>query len=109
MAKLASLILAVFLMAGTAWASPLDDARAKGWLGERPDGYVGLVDPAAPASAQALMKDVNAKRRALYEQRAASQGVRLSDYQVIAAGEIFNALPSGVYVMGADGGWTRKP
>lgn len=97
------------LFSAAAFAGPLDDARAAGWLGERPDGYVGLVDPNAPASAKALMDDVNAKRRALYEQRAAASGVRLSDYQVIVAKEIFDSLPSGVHVMGTGGSWTRKP
>ena len=103
-AFMASLVFAVAASAGQ-----LDDARAQGWLGERPDGYIGLVDPNAPASAKALMDDVNAKRRALYAQRAAAAGVRIADYQTIAAREIYDSLRSGVFVMNPAGGWARKP
>ncbi|MEM6492158.1 MAG: DUF1318 domain-containing protein [Pseudomonadota bacterium] len=103
-----AVVFAALAFAGFAAANPLDDARAQGWLGERPDGYIGLVDPSAPASAKALMDDVNAKRRALYAQRAAAAGVRISDYQAIAAGEIFDSLPRGVFVMDASGAWSRK-
>lgn len=104
-----AVFLAALAVAATAAAGALDDARAQGWLGERPDGYLGLVDANAPASAKALMESVNAKRRALYAERATAAGVRIADYQAIAAQEIFTKLPSGAYVMDASGAWARKP
>jgi len=106
-APLAVFFAALTFAAGVA-AGPLDDARARGWLGERPDGYLGLVDPKAPASAKALMDSVNAKRRDLYAKRAAAAGVRIADYQAIAAEEIFAKLPAGVFVMDGSGRWTKK-
>jgi len=107
--KRLALIFAAVAFAAQATAGPLDDARVKGWLGERPDGYIGLVDANAPASAKSLMDDVNAKRRALYAERAAAASVRIADYQAIAAQEIFAKLPSGTFVMDASGAWARKP
>jgi hypothetical protein len=48
-------------------ASPLEDAKKAGLIGEQPDGYVGLVTGSAPANVVALVKDVNVKRRAAYQ------------------------------------------
>ena len=107
--KILRLAAILIFLASPAFAGALDDARSAGWLGERPDGYVGLADPNAPDSAKALMKDVNRKRRDLFEQRAAAAGVSLSAYQAIAAKEIYESLPSGVPVMGEGGSWTKKP
>ena len=42
-ALIAALMLAIALPAVSALADPLDDARAAGILGERPDGYVDVV------------------------------------------------------------------
>ena len=48
------------LSAAPAAADPLDDARAAGQIGERPDSYVAVVDASAPALAQAQQAaDIN--------------------------------------------------
>ena len=40
----------LFLAAApSAWAEDLDAAKAAGLVGERPDGYLGLVSASAPA------------------------------------------------------------
>lgn len=56
------------------WAQSLDQARAAGLVGERPDGYVGAVDP----SASGLAQQVNAQRRQAYQEAAAASGEPLS-------------------------------
>ena len=48
-------------IAGGAHADALDDAKAAGWLGERVDGYLGVVNSAAPGDVKALAADINAK------------------------------------------------
>jgi len=54
-----------------AFGVTLDEAKQQGWLGERPDGYLGLVKPSSSPDTVDLMKDINRKRRSLYQDIAA--------------------------------------
>ena len=51
-------------------ALTLDEAREKGLVGEDSTGYIGAVSPNPTKEVQALVDDVNAKRRAAYEKVA---------------------------------------
>ncbi len=95
-------------LAAPAWALTLAEAKAKGWVGERIDGYLGLVDPKAPPEAEALVKEINAKRRKAYEAIARKNGVPVEAVAAIAGEKAIAKTPPGQYVMGADGKWRRK-
>ena len=104
------LLLALALalpLATQARAGPLDDAKAAGWVGERPDGYLGVV-PGAPASAQNLAQDINAKRRAKYQGVADAQGTSLAAVEAVAGEKLIGRASPGEMVMGASGQWVRK-
>ena len=58
-------LAAALLAAPAALASPLDDAKRDGQLGEQADGYVGVV-PGAPPGAGDLAQRINAERSARY-------------------------------------------
>ncbi|MEE9250856.1 MAG: YdbL family protein [Alphaproteobacteria bacterium] len=114
MARTPASILAALLFAlglalapAVAEASPLDDAKAAGWVGERPDGYLGVV-PGAPASAQALVSDINAKRQAKYESVAQSQNTDLQAVEVVAGEKLIKRAKPGEYIMTPSGQWVRK-
>ncbi len=114
MARTPARILAALLFAlglalapAVAQASPLDDAKAAGWVGERPNGYLGVV-PGAPASAEALVSDINAKRKAKYGSVASSQGTTLQAVEMVAGEKLIGRARSGEYVMTASGQWVRK-
>ena len=114
MARTPASILAALLFAlglalapAVAEASPLDDAKAAGWVGERPDGYLGVV-PGAPASAQALVSDINAKRQAKYESVAPSQNTDLQAVEVVAGEKLIKCAKPGEYIMTPSGQWVRK-
>lgn len=47
----------------SAFSLSLDDARSKGWVEELPTGYIKATNPGA----EALAKEVNAKRKGAYE------------------------------------------
>ncbi len=101
--------LSVFgLPLSRARALSLAEAKAKGWVGERIDGYLGLVDPAAPPAAQTLVEEINAKRRRAYEAIAEKNGVPVEAVAAIAGEKAIAKTPAGQYVMGADGKWRRK-
>lgn len=92
-----------------AHADALDDARASGQVGERADGYVAVVDPAAPANVKNLVNDINAKRRAAYQQIAGEKGVPVEQIAAITAEKIIReVLQPGMYYMDATGSWKQK-
>ncbi len=110
-ALLTGLALALVLVVGPApaSASPLDDARAAGYVGEMPDGYVGLVDASAPADVQALIDQVNAQRRAKYESLAAEQGVPIEQVGAVTAEKLISQkLQPGWYYMDSSGSWIQR-
>lgn len=89
-------------------ADALDFYRANGTIAERFDGYLQLRDANAPSDARKLVAEVNAKRRELYEKRAAEQSVPVSAVGEIYAAQIFRSAPAGTYFLQAGGGYIRK-
>lgn len=107
-AILAGLLVAFLVAAPAALAeSPLHQARAAGQLGERPDGYVGVV-PGAPASAAALADDVNTKRRVEYTRLATEHGTSVAAVAALAGEKLVAEAPAGQWVMNPDGTWRQK-
>lgn len=97
---------ATLLIAGQAFALDLSQARAQGLVGEKQDGYVAVVKPSPDV--QAVVNDVNARRKAEYARISAQNGQPVSVVGKIAAEKIINGLPSGSLYQGAGGGWTSK-
>lgn len=105
---LASGLALMMLLALPALAETLDGARAKGLIGERPDGYVGAV-VSPTADIQALITKVNAQRRTKYEQIAKQKGVPVEQIGALTAEKIVqDNLQSGWYYMDAGGNWAKK-
>ena len=104
----AIVLLTLGLGIGLAQAGPLEDAKAQGLVGERIDGYLGVVDSGAPGSVRSLIDQINAERQAKYAQIAKKQGAPLAAVAQIAGKKLIQRAPSGEYVMGADGSWQRK-
>lgn len=103
-----ALLLAAGVLAGTAWADALADARAAGYVGERPDGYVQVIDNSAPSSVQALVNEINAQRRAYYQDIANQYGISLEQAGIRGAELLYPRLPPGTPVMLQNGQWSRK-
>lgn len=87
-----------------AWADALDDMRAAGKVGEGYDGFARARD----ASVQAMVDSVNAKRRAIYAQRASEQGISAAQVGTVYAGKIIAQSPSGTWVLDQNGTWRQK-
>ncbi|MFQ5774422.1 MAG: YdbL family protein [Kiloniellaceae bacterium] len=94
----------VALAAAPAAAQSLDALRASGAVGERFDGYAVARD----ASAAAVVNQINAKRKQVYTQRAASQGVPVDQVGRVYAQQILQKAPPGTYFQKPDGSWVRK-
>ena len=89
-------------------AQSLDQAKAAGEVGERIDGYVGVVDANAPADIRALVDEVNAERKAKYAEIAKERGASVQAVAQIAGQKLIERTAKGGYVMGADGQWRQK-
>ena len=100
--------LALVLTALPVLAADLDGAKAAGQVGERPDGYLGLVDANAPGDVKALVERVNKGRRAKYEQIAAKRGAPVEAVAVQAGAKLIERAQPGHYVMDTSGRWKRK-
>lgn len=104
---LAAGVLAL-LLSLPAHALSLDDAKAQGLVGERSSGYLGVVSPSASAEVRALVEEINRKRRALYQQKAASAGVSLEVMELRTGQRLQDLTPAGEYIQDAGGRWVRK-
>jgi len=103
-----ALLLAGLLAAPAAHALDLDGAKEAGWVGERQDGFVGLVTPDAPPEAKELVREVNRKRRETYERIAERRDTTVVAVAALAGRKLIRQAPSGHYVQNAQGEWVRK-
>ncbi len=85
-------------------AQSLEDLRVSGAVGERFDGYVAARNP----DAKIFADQVNAKRRQIYQERAAAQGVSVDQLGRVYAQELLKRLPSGTWLQKQDGSWVLK-
>ena len=83
----------IAMVAGTAaYAVQADGAaqlRASGFVGERYDGYLGLVNDDAPAEIRAQMDQVNIQRRAAYTRLATQRGATIEEVAAATACQLF--------------------
>jgi uncharacterized protein YdbL (DUF1318 family) len=103
-AWLVALVLAIAL---PALALDLDEARAKGKVGERADGYVAAVKDDASDEVAALVADVNAKRRAHYEEIAQRTGAPVEAVAALAGRKLISSAQPGWFVHDGSA-WKKK-
>jgi uncharacterized protein len=82
-------------------------ARAAGQVGEKIDGYLGVVGSGTPAL-QAIVNDINIKRRALYAQRAQAANATLDEYALTAGCQAILATKPGEKYQAPDGSWQTR-
>jgi uncharacterized protein YdbL (DUF1318 family) len=106
---LGGLLMALAMMfTAPALADSLDEARAAGLVGERPDGYVAPVSGSAPADIMSLIQSVNSQRKQKYQQIANEKGVPVEQVGALTAEKIIAKLKPGWYYMNASGQWVQK-
>ncbi|WP_407296509.1 YdbL family protein [Stutzerimonas zhaodongensis] len=109
--KLGTLLMALCLtLPATAMSlneamSALGQAKASGLLGERPDGYLGVVQ--SSGQAEEIASQINQARRAEYHRLAQKNGISVSDVEAIAGKKAIEKTPPGQIIM-LNGSWTKK-
>ena len=82
-------------------------ARANGSVGEKPDGYLGIVGTATPAL-QRLVNDINIKRRAVYAEKAQENDATLEAYALTAGCQAIARTVAGEKYQAPDGTWKTR-
>ena len=98
----------VLVLALSAAALGLDEAKAAGQVGEQIDGYVGLVKGQGTAAARELVARVNAGRRDAYAEIARSTGASVEAVAARAGQRLVGRAPPGQWVLDGTGSWKRR-
>ena len=112
-----SIIIVSFLFSSVVFAIDLDDAKQKGLVGEKDNGYLSVVvilqqdvqriQQDAQKKAKILVDDINAKRKAVYIELAAKNGITLQQVEKLAAAKAYEKTRSGHYLW-MNGQWAKK-
>lgn len=82
-------------------------ARAAGKVGEQPDGYLGIVGAADPAT-QRLVDDINIKRRAVYAEKAKEKKTTIEAYALTSGCEAIARTEPGEKYLTPGGTWQTR-
>ena len=82
-------------------------ARSAGQVGERMDGYLGIVVAETPALRR-IVNDINIKRRAVYSERAKATNATIEEYAFTAGCQAILATVSGEKYQAPDGSWQTR-
>ena len=82
-------------------------ARAAGKIGEKMDGYIGIVGGETP-DLRRIVNDINIKRRAVYAERAKANNATIEEYALsIGCQQILKTSPGEKY-QAPDGSWQTR-
>ena len=82
-------------------------ARASGEVGERVNGYLGIVGNPNP-DLQRVVDDINNQRRQVYTQRAQAEGATLEQYALTAGCLAIARTEPGEKYQAPDGTWQTR-
>jgi len=102
-----TIIALLACIAVAASAADLTQAKRDGLVGERADGYLGLVDQSASVDIKALVREVNAKREAEYHRIAKANNLSIEQVQALAGKKTIEITERGQWIL-INGGWQRK-
>ncbi|TPG22339.1 DUF1318 domain-containing protein [Sphingomonas koreensis] len=108
--KLILFAIAAFGLAGAAQAQrdpAYAQARAQGLIGERTDGYLGVVG-SAPADIKATVNAINIKRRAAYTAAAQQQNATIEDFAFTSGCNLIARTQPGEKYQAPDGSWKTR-
>jgi hypothetical protein len=101
-----AILLSLFLQ--TAWAIDIGAAKAQGLVGESNSGYLAAVKTPASADVNALIAEVNAKRKAEFDATAKKTGTTLQQVAYRFYELAVQKTAAGHYYQDAAGAWKQK-
>ena len=82
-------------------------ARAAGQIGEKMDGYLGIVEAETP-ELRRLVNDINIKRRAVYSEQAQQNNVTLEEYALTSGCQLILKTVAGEKYQAPGGAWQTR-
>ena len=79
-----------------------------GHVGERIDGYLGIVKGGADPSLVRLVQDINNRRRAAYGETAEKTGTTPQQVARVTGERLIAQAAPGEYIMDDSGTWSQK-
>ncbi|TQV85274.1 DUF1318 domain-containing protein [Exilibacterium tricleocarpae] len=101
-------LMLVVVGLNSAFALDLREAKAKGLVGERNDGYVGYVVKPASAEVKAVVKEVNNKRKAKFAATAGNNNITIEQVAARFYQRAVSQTRAGHYYQDAGGKWVKK-
>ena len=102
----ASIALAPSAIAQTGAAKQIvDDAKAKGLVGETIDGYLAFVEDNGSAELQAAVNEINIRRKSVYTQLARDRNTSPENVAGVSGEKLTAKAKSGEKVKLSDGNW----
>ena len=102
--------VAVIGIAGAAYAQrdpAYAAARSAGQVGEKVDGYLGVVGSQS-AAVQAVVRDINIKRKAFYTQQVADGSATIEQFAFTAGCNAIAQTKPGEKYQAPDGSWQTR-
>ena len=99
-----ALVPSAFAQTSTA-KTVVDQAKMDGLVGERLDGYLGLVDASASADVQAAMNEINIRRKSVYTKLARAQNVSVEVVAALSGEKLTGKALPGQKIMLTEGVW----
>lgn len=108
--SLAAAVMMSSAFAGAAYAQrdpAYAAARHAGQIGEKPDGYLGVVGSQS-AAVQKLVDSINIQRRSAYTRAAAAQGATVEDFAFTSGCNLIAKTAPGEKYQAPDGSWKTR-
>ena len=100
--------IGLVLLLQNAWAIDLHSAKAQGLVGETNSGYLAAVKKPVSNEIKALIADVNAKRRAKFQNTAKKTGTTLPQVSNRFYELAVKKTAAGNYYQDRGGSWKTK-
>jgi hypothetical protein len=81
--------------------------RRAGQVGEKADGYLGVVSGGAPALRK-LVEDINIRRKSVYAERAQAQHATIEEYAFTTGCQLIGQTRPGEKYQAPDGSWQTR-
>jgi len=102
-----TILILLMTFSASVFAGALTAPKSGGIIGERFDGYVGIVKNASP-KIKALVKSVNQKRKAKYKEVAIKRQQPLKQVEMIAGKAAIKRTKLGNFILLEGKGWKKK-
>jgi uncharacterized protein len=103
-----AVVLAGAAVTGAAYAVDLQQAKSQGLVGEKPDGYLGLVATNAPVEVKQLVADINQQRKSSYQEIARRNNTSLQAVEALAGKKAIEKTSPNHLIQLPSGQWVKK-